>query len=106
METYDWFCERHPWLGWPHGECAGPGMPQAAVLGITEAMAALVDSGCAFRIERDETGPVRVRLATYQARLVADERLGEDQWLVYEHENIMGAIVTAVTDVRFEAKDG
>lgn len=22
-----WVCEAHPWLGWPHDDCAGPGMP-------------------------------------------------------------------------------
>jgi hypothetical protein len=22
-----WVCEQHPWLEWPHDECAGPGMP-------------------------------------------------------------------------------
>jgi hypothetical protein len=21
-----WVCERHPWLGWPHDDCPGPGM--------------------------------------------------------------------------------
>jgi len=23
----DMACERHPWVQWPHGDCAGPGMP-------------------------------------------------------------------------------
>jgi hypothetical protein len=23
----DWMCESHPGTEWPHGECAGPGMP-------------------------------------------------------------------------------
>jgi hypothetical protein len=22
-----WFCEQHPTQGWPHGKCAGPGIP-------------------------------------------------------------------------------
>jgi hypothetical protein len=22
-----WICEAHPELGWPHGDCPGPGMP-------------------------------------------------------------------------------
>jgi hypothetical protein len=27
-----WTCEAHPWLQWPHEECAGPGMPVGASL--------------------------------------------------------------------------
>jgi len=27
-----WTCEAHPWLRWPHEECAGPGMPIGASL--------------------------------------------------------------------------
>lgn len=23
-----WVCEQHPWLGWPHGDCEGPGTVQ------------------------------------------------------------------------------
>jgi len=25
--TSEWICEQHPWLEWPHHDCAGPGMP-------------------------------------------------------------------------------
>lgn len=27
-----WTCEKHPWLEWPHANCAGPGMPIGASL--------------------------------------------------------------------------
>ena len=26
-EWPDMVCEAHPWLEWPHDDCAGPGMP-------------------------------------------------------------------------------
>lgn len=26
----EWICEQHPELDWPHGDCAGPGMPKSA----------------------------------------------------------------------------
>jgi len=28
----DMTCEKHPWLTWPHDDCAGPGMPVSASL--------------------------------------------------------------------------
>ena len=28
-----WVCEAHPDLGWPHGDCPGPGMPCRARFG-------------------------------------------------------------------------
>ncbi len=27
-------CEAHPWLEWPHDDCAGPGMPVSASLSV------------------------------------------------------------------------
>ena len=24
----EWICEAHPWLEWPHDDCAGPGAPK------------------------------------------------------------------------------
>ena len=32
MEAPDMICERHPWLEWPHDDCAGPGCPPAAAM--------------------------------------------------------------------------
>lgn len=29
-------CEEHPWLEWPHGDCAGPGMPYSSLIGLEE----------------------------------------------------------------------
>lgn len=31
-QSTDMICERHPWLSWPHAECAGPGCPQSAAI--------------------------------------------------------------------------
>lgn len=27
-------CEQHPWLSWPHGDCAGPGAPSSYALAL------------------------------------------------------------------------
>lgn len=27
---WEWICEQHPELDWPHDDCAGPGMPKSA----------------------------------------------------------------------------
>ena len=36
-----WICEAHPWLDWPHHDCAGPGMPRE-VLGTLHEHAQLI----------------------------------------------------------------
>lgn len=27
IEADGWMCEQHPGVQWPHGDCAGPGVP-------------------------------------------------------------------------------
>jgi hypothetical protein len=29
-----WVCEQHPGEAWPHGDCVGPGMLRADVIGV------------------------------------------------------------------------
>ena len=31
---FDMICETHPWLEWPHDDCAGPGCPPSAAVSI------------------------------------------------------------------------
>ena len=38
-----WICEQHPWLPWPHHDCAGPGMPENVLLALHETCSVMSD---------------------------------------------------------------
>jgi hypothetical protein len=52
MASSEWICEQHPWLEWPHDDCAGPGMLREDTLPTLHLHAGLISNKdfAAFRV--------------------------------------------------------